>query len=256
MMSHVIYQHADVVVDRSNEHNHRVRATAPIAAGELLMLEHVVSSSHSEAYIMTCVDDDAVLRESLAPRHNAGNDDDDDISAITRLVKKCRNNMFMLGQHYKLGDAVSRFNHACAPNVVVHGLDLVTPNNDQLSIGVIVALSRLPIAAGAELFVCYCSASGHDDNEHWGFRCNCTVDRVAMAAQLQQDTNHYYALQRSVVLDYLRSYCAAQAESRRTMLSQICATCDVSRDAAVARIDEALELFVEALSPPPSPPDD
>jgi hypothetical protein len=142
--------------------SYSVRATADIAPGTMLLLEHVVHGTMADMHSALRVDAD--LRDTLYPRREDRRGDDDD-------SEKILSNVFRFGDIIVLGNRASKFNHACRPNVYMTHADSV---GDDRTYGFF-AVAR--VKSGTELTIDYVNghAEAHDAMKaKHGYACGCT----------------------------------------------------------------------------------
>lgn len=171
-----------------------VRASSPIKAGTLILLEHVVAGSMLE--VVSAISVCPVLRSTLYPRKpirgwaKQRQGDAEEAAAM---------NAFDFDGVTVIGAAFAMFNHSCKPNCHMDMADSVkfkvTANSkDAIDVRVYGMWTHRAVSSGEELTIDYVNGGGnaniHEAHAahmaHYGFQCSCDDAYLSQAPRRAQ----------------------------------------------------------------------
>jgi hypothetical protein len=185
------YQNPSVEII-SEENNHSIKSRARIEQGELLLLEHAISSE-TPAHLVNIVSQNKELWQWLCPRGLVDYGDRNHAIGTTKVSS----NAFRANGLYVLGKYTSCMNHRCQPNACVvhtqfHGFLI------PITFMAIYALET--IMADEEIMIMYSPSVGHSPNEYHDFTCDCSLteeDRVTISQRIKTITSTPSSLEMS-----------------------------------------------------------
>jgi hypothetical protein len=153
-----VYVHPALVRVRSDASNHTLQVTAAVAAGTLLLIDHMLGPADPDT-LAACVARDPRLTALLCPR-----------AVDAPVAAKVESNCFVLEHARALGRTLSAANHACVPSAAYRPTTLQFPDGTRTVFFSVYALKTL--AAGADVTLCYGPTHGHEAHG-CGFACAC-----------------------------------------------------------------------------------
>jgi hypothetical protein len=205
MYTNVIHFHTNAIVD-FNENYTSMRAQNNIDEGDLILIEHTISSADA-AVLVNVVQQNKDLYNWLCPR---------EISFDTRNPEICttkvRSNSFRTNEMFVLGKYLSTINHSCDPNAFVTSTN-ISQFTIPITFMIVYALRDIP--AGEEIQFMYGATVGHGENEYHDFHCVCTktdIERLTLSSSIKE----------RVAISQLKSEsspCAASFTQHREIIS-------------------------------------
>jgi hypothetical protein len=154
-----VYAHPALVRVQSHADDHTLQVTAAVAAGTLLLIDHVLGPAEPDT-LAACVARDPRLSALLCPRSPQ------EATAAAKVELNC----FVLEHARAVGRTLSAANHACVPTAAYRPTTLQFPDGTRTVFFAVYALKTL--AAGADVTLCYGPTHGHEAHG-FGFACAC-----------------------------------------------------------------------------------
>jgi hypothetical protein len=150
----------------SADSNHSIRSRSRIEQGELLLLEHALSSD-SPADLVNIVCQNKELWQWLCPRQVQYEQRDHAVGTT-----KVSSNAFHVNSLYVLGKYTSCMNHRCNPNACVVHTQI---HGSLVPITFMAVYALEPIEADQEIVIMYSASVGHTPNGYHDFTCDCSL---------------------------------------------------------------------------------